>query len=657
MKNLFKAIFISLVFLGGFVGIARAVETFTDVQSFYKATLTSSISSSATTINVSIAPYVNTGFLVIEPRTPNQEIVLMTSRSGTALTVVRGLSATSSSPVDAGYKRAHAAGSAVEMVDVHYYIKQLQNSKSFQYRGATTTAAELNGITGTSTNDLAYVTDAERFYRIVGGIWVKQGDNNETIGGTKTFSSQPQVPTPTASTSAANMGYVDTKIPLTYLDTDTLLVANSDAKIATQKATKAYIDNAVVAGGVIANNTTTGIQRVASSTQIASGFSSTTAFAIPSSLASSTASSTTIVVATKSSTGKIDPTFLNGSGESYTFNGTTTFNGTVNILGSSNLLIYGDGSDGNVTISSGTTTLTRDMYYNNLTVNGTGTLDTAGFNVFVRGLTTVDTSAGGGGIQRRGGNGGNGGNGSLDAGGTGGTAGTISTSPAKTAQALNGRDGGNGTTISSDGQAGNFGTTTSLNYVHSNGATGGTGGGGSGMLSRPGGAGGTGGVSSSDSIVKPRNIFSAMMPFMVTGDTTIARFNITPGSGSGGGGGGASDGGSNCGGGGGGGSGATGGFLFLSTNRLSITGTGAINANGGNGGNGGNGHTVGSATGGRGGGGAGGNGGVAVVSYISKTGTGTITANGGTGGTAGTGGGTANNGANGANGLVIEITN
>ena len=30
---------------------------------------------------------------------------------------------------------------------------------------------------------------------------------------------------------------------------------------------------------------------------------------------------------------------------------------------------YGDGSDGNVTISSGTTVLTRDMYYNNLTIN------------------------------------------------------------------------------------------------------------------------------------------------------------------------------------------------------------------------------------------------------------------------------------------------
>ena len=378
MKKLFKAIFISLLFLGSVTGIARAVENFTDVQSFYKSTLTSSISSSATTINVSSAPYVNTGFFVIEPRTPNQEIVLMTSRSGTALTVTRGLSATSSSAVDAGYKRAHAAGSAVEMVDVHYYIKQLQIAKSFQFRGATTTSANLAGITGTSTNDLAYVTDEERFYRLTGGVWVKQGDNSETIGGTKTFSSQPQVPTPTASTSAANAGYV---IPISYLDTDASLTADSDVKVATQKATKAYADGIAIAGGVTATNGVTGIQRVASSTQIATGYSSTTAYAIPSSLASSTASSTTIVVATKSSTGKIDPSFLNGSTENYTFNGTTTLAGTVyDSLGGNFLKFGGTGADGALTLTSGTTTINLgnanyfEKNYTSISITGTGTL-------------------------------------------------------------------------------------------------------------------------------------------------------------------------------------------------------------------------------------------------------------------------------------------
>ena len=48
--------------------------------------------------------------------------------------------------------------------------------------------------------------------------------------------------------------------------------------------------------------------------------------------------------------------------------------------------LYGSGSDGNVTIpTSGT--LTRDMYYNNLTVNGT--LDTGGYRLFVKETLTI----------------------------------------------------------------------------------------------------------------------------------------------------------------------------------------------------------------------------------------------------------------------------
>ncbi len=55
--------------------------------------------------------------------------------------------------------------------------------------------------------------------------------------------------------------------------------------------------------------------------------------------------------------------------------------------------IYGSGMDGNVTISSNTS-LTRDMYYNNLQVDAGIVLDTAGFRVFVRNrLTMAPTSA------------------------------------------------------------------------------------------------------------------------------------------------------------------------------------------------------------------------------------------------------------------------
>ena len=55
--------------------------------------------------------------------------------------------------------------------------------------------------------------------------------------------------------------------------------------------------------------------------------------------------------------------------------------------------IYGSGMDGNVTITSNTT-LTRDMYYNNLQVDAGIVLNTAGYRVFVRNrLTMAPTSA------------------------------------------------------------------------------------------------------------------------------------------------------------------------------------------------------------------------------------------------------------------------
>ncbi len=111
----------------------------------------------------------------------------------------------------------------------------------------------------------------------------KTGD--ETVAGIKTFSSSPIVPTPTAPTHAATKAYADSivaggaadadastkgilklagdlggtadlptvpglssKLNSSALDTDNTLAANSDTKIASQKATKAYVD-AQVSGG------------------------------------------------------------------------------------------------------------------------------------------------------------------------------------------------------------------------------------------------------------------------------------------------------------------------------------------------------------------------------------------------------------------------
>lgn len=52
--------------------------------------------------------------------------------------------------------------------------------------------------------------------------------------------------------------------------------------------------------------------------------------------------------------------------------------------------MFGDGSDGSATIS-GTTTLSRDMFYTTLTVQNGGVLETAGFRVYAKTSATIDS--------------------------------------------------------------------------------------------------------------------------------------------------------------------------------------------------------------------------------------------------------------------------
>jgi hypothetical protein len=162
--------------------------------------------------------------------------------------------------------------------------------------------------------------------------------NDETISGAKTFTATSTFAsttivstTPTTNTMAANKLYVDTvgSNVITALKAATniwtgtntfgtttftlsptvpaLPVANTDA------ASKEYVDNVVVSGVPIANETTTGAGRKATSAQIAAGFASTTPYFIPSSLASSTASTTASIVVVTKSDGTIDGSFLNDS--------------------------------------------------------------------------------------------------------------------------------------------------------------------------------------------------------------------------------------------------------------------------------------------------------------------------------------------------------
>lgn len=298
-------------------------------------------------------------------------------------------------------------------------------------------------------------------------------------------------------------------------------------------------------------------------------------------------------------------------------------------------LLASDYSDGTATISVNTS-LSRDMYYNVLTVNNGVTLNTAGYRIFCRILNNNGT------ISNNGGDG-NIGAAAGGAAGTGGTAGAAGTLPGGRAGQTGGVGVGSGAP-----NAGANGTNSTFNLnsnAGSNGGGGGTGSGGS------GGSGGTGGTNTS-TINPPRNIVSAFYLFDFTSATAVQRYNVNSGSGAGGGGRGRADAGAN--GGSGGGSGGSAGTVFISAEIIVNAGT--ISANGGIGGGGGAGG--GSDTGG-GGGGAGGNGGAIFLIYSRITNTGTITANGGVGGTGGAGTGTGTNGVTGTTGvagIVVQIT-
>ncbi len=85
-------------------------------------------------------------------------------------------------------------------------------------------------------------------------------------------------------------------------------------------------------------------------------------------------------------------------------------------LGNGGMEYFGDGSDGSLTVSSAiTTTLTRDTYYNNVTISNNAIINTAGYRLFVKGTLTINSSAN---IQYNGSNGTAGGSGAS--GGTGG---------------------------------------------------------------------------------------------------------------------------------------------------------------------------------------------------------------------------------------------
>jgi hypothetical protein len=250
--------------------------------------------------------------------------------------------------------------------------------------------------------------------------------------------------------------------------------------------------------------------------------------------------------------------------------------------------LFGDASDGDVVISSNTT-IARDMYYDNLTVEAGFLLHTEGFRVFVRDTLTVEATAT---LGAPGNDGEDGDDGSGGAGGAGWSDGTVAGAVAGGAAEGTGTQAGTGVSSSLGGNGGDSGASDG-------GSDGASGGAITAPLAESGG--------------QLRDVLQAIKARGVNTDTLEIR-------GGGGGAGGGSTGGGDRGGGGGGG----GGVAVIVARHIINNGT--ISCAGGAGGD-----AIGTPPS-IGGGGGGGGGGLVVLIYRSYSGSGTISVAGGLGG-------------------------
>lgn len=306
--------------------------------------------------------------------------------------------------------------------------------------------------------------------------------------------------------------------------------------------------------------------------------------------------------------------------------------------------IFGDGSDGEGTISTNSS-LTRDFFYNNLTIDSSAILNTNGFRLFVKGDLIIKSGSS---ISVNGNDGADGNDG--PAGGAGGSGGAAAHSSGSLPASLAGKAGGS-LQGNNEGEVGTAGDGV-VKGLGANGAAGGAGGAGE---TNPGTqpSGGAAGTISGTVFNVPRSPQAAYMLHDTQPSDTFDVLRGSASSGSGAAGNDATVGPGTAG--GGGGSGSPGGMMVIFANRIINEGT--ISANGGNGGDGGD--SDGNDAGG-GGGGAGGSGGVIILVYGTKSGAGTYTVTAGTGGIAGTspagGDGTDGDpGADGNDGTLIEI--
>jgi len=327
----------------------------------------------------------------------------------------------------------------------------------------------------------------------------------------------------------------------------------------------------------------------------------------------------------------------------------------IDVSGGGGLGIFGDGSDGDVTIADDTD-LARDMFYNSLTVNVTKTLNPKGYRIFVK-----ETLTNNGVISSVGGDGGNGGDGSAGVGGAAGAAGAVSGGSGSLGSGVNGKVGAVGQGGNSNGSEGTIGANQSTPSLGGNGSGGGNGGDTTLPIAHAGGLGAAGGTVAGPTT---KDGFKTLPWIIILKELESTIKKVLGGASGGSAGSGANaSAASQSASGGGGGSGASGGVIVICAKT--IINNGIITCAGGKGGDAGLSWRAAAGNQGAGGsgGGGGGGGGVLIIVYNTVT-WGTETVAGGLGGSKSLkaiyGTGVADDGTDGvagSDGLLIKLAN
>lgn len=292
-----------------------------DAAALFETTLASKITTTDTTFTLTSATTKDgttlassTYGMIIDEGSASEEFVLADCTGTSCANASRGISAVTGTSTVTALKKEHRRGSTVKMttapslIFVINVLKGRQNVENIlSYNGAKTFTVGSNQVPS-----VLYVDNASS--SVQGYIDARDAQNvkitgNQTVAGNKTFTGTDIF---TATTTFQNGGLMNYSCDV---GSDNLALCP-----------KAYIDS-VSGTASNANETTKGQVELATKAELALGTSvggTLARLAIPNSSATSTSQVATTSVVITATTGKIDPTFLNGTAEQYAFNATTT---------------------------------------------------------------------------------------------------------------------------------------------------------------------------------------------------------------------------------------------------------------------------------------------------------------------------------------------